>query len=231
VRVSPILPGIYCAEYEGLYELAMAFVRLQEYSDGARFHRKIFELEAFIADWCERKGEGAFTYPKRWNGYNVAGTVVEEWLSRVKAESSLRPEESQLLAALRGAAGSPPWNGLYLFGVCDEEGPVEKALVTEHETAHAFFHLYERYRRRSHAFVGALPRDFRLRAESVLREKGYHRSAYTDEIQAYLSTGDIDHGMLGLKTLGCRIKRVPEIEGLQEHFSRWKRRLAHGEAP
>lgn len=226
MRLAPILPRIYRAEYQGLHDLAMAFVRIQEFSDGAHYHRKIFEMEAFIEDWRERKGGGEFTYPQRWNGYNVPGTVITEWLSRAQAESKVRPEEAQLLAALKGAAGAPPWGDLYLFGVCDEEGPAEKDLVTEHETAHAFFHLYDRYRRRAHAFVGELPRDFRLRAEAVLRGKGYHRSAFPDEIQAYLSTGDPDHGMLGLKTLGCRIKQVPAIEALQGHYLDWKRRMA-----
>jgi hypothetical protein len=63
-----------------------------------------------------------------------------------------------------------------------------------------------------------------LKAEGVLRGKGYHHRVFADEIQAYLATGDREHGVLGLRTLGSPVKQLPEGDRLAELCNETKKR-------
>ena len=226
MKIRALLPRIWRVEADSLHDLGLAFVRAQEYSDGARYYRKIFELEDFARDWKRIHQVDTFDYLDRWNGYNLRGEIYLRWLKEVEASSALMPLEGSLRDALLSVGSLQEIEHGYLFGVCDDEGPAEKELVTRHEIAHAFFALDERYRQKANAAVKNLPRDYLVLAEACLCEKGYHPRVFIDEIQAYLATGDLEHGVLGLRTLRVPLKRMDAALCLADHFeatfARWR---------
>lgn len=221
--ISKIFERVYCVTYPTLEELSSAFVRMQEFYDGTLFKHKIFEWETFVEVWSRTRGDGVYNYPTLWNGYNIPGSSIEKWRSALFQQSKMRENESELLEGLSFFHGSTNLDHIYLFGVSDESSESEKQTVIEHETAHAFYSLYPRYRWWCNSKVNELPSEYLIKAKNALVKRGYHRVGFNDEIQAYLSTEDLRNGVLGIKTLAAKIKGGNALEAFASHYNEFKR--------
>lgn len=58
------------------WDLAMTFLRMQEWYESPKFHHKHFTLEAYMRWYQKAYGKGTFSYPKDWTGFNVPSTAV-----------------------------------------------------------------------------------------------------------------------------------------------------------
>jgi len=131
--------------FEKQYELAMTFVRVQEFyeSDLPRIRGFYFTLEDLI-DATFKKNE-SWTYPADWGGFNVPGHIVDLFLIKfrdlTKRELSLFRSIHDLV--LNGEIDkNKPY---YIIGSPEDEDPDNKTL--DHEIRHAYWYLYDDYRK------------------------------------------------------------------------------------
>ncbi|HMB00382.1 MAG TPA: hypothetical protein VKS21_05280 [Spirochaetota bacterium] len=197
--LESLFPGLYRARFEKLSDLAMSFCRMQEFYDDAMFHGRILTLTEFIELWKQKRGEGNFTYPEYWSGYGLKGKTVCRWLDKLGWYSRLEPREKKLLTALEHKHGSRDFSGLYLFGVCEEEGERERITVTNHEIAHFLFFANKRYRQKVSNAVRQFPGRTIRRFELTLKRKFYHRKVFYDEMQADIAANGYN-GLLNVKS-------------------------------
>lgn len=232
-RIDSPYPNIYRLHFNSLEDMALAFVRIQEYYDGVLFHRKLFHLKDFIHKWKNYYNSASFDYSQRWNGYNVPGKILLKWLDEIEGEKNKRSEkpvvlharEEAMMQALNSAHPKSDWKNMYFFAVSPAEGPAEERLVTKHECAHGFFTLHRRYRSKMKSLIRALPKDFTERVENFLRFKLYHPSVFSDEMQAYLATDDMERGHIDLKKFKLPATYRPQIEKIKNYYKDFAQRL------
>jgi hypothetical protein len=184
------------------YDLAMTFVRMQEWYESPKFGRKLFTLEAFMRWYSGAYGKGCFTYPKDWGGFNVPSTAVTAIMNGPRPLPNYRWEdawsdaESKLFLALcrRGLVKTPDgtnprrdWNvyrapqPFYLIGTTGFS-----TQTLPHEKAHGRFFVYPDYQREVLKAVRA--HDTSLLANKLLN-MGYSQWTLEDEVHAYALTG------------------------------------------
>ena len=75
-QLKEILPHVYHVRFESRYQLAMHFLRAQEYYESPKYRGKLFTLVDFMEWYSGEYGEGAFTYPLDWSGFNCPDWVL-----------------------------------------------------------------------------------------------------------------------------------------------------------
>jgi hypothetical protein len=82
IKSEILIPHVYLFTFDSQYDLCMSFVRMQEFyeSDSNKFRGKYFTLEKYMDYWSKKFGNGVFTYTKDWNGFNLPGKKLVEWL-------------------------------------------------------------------------------------------------------------------------------------------------------
>lgn len=179
VRALPRYP-IWHVESDNRWELAMTFLRMQEWyeSTNPTFKGQPFLLEAYM-DWYVREfggKKGSFTYPTDWSAFNVPKRAV---LSVFEGFSQISAKEQWLFRQLidRGAFSI---ENFYLIGTRNGD-----KISFEHEYRHALFALNERYKEEISLVVDQYE-------VPELREwilKFYAPEVLKDEVQAYGLTG------------------------------------------
>jgi hypothetical protein len=199
--IKEILPHVYHLHFESSYELAMHFLRFQEYYESIKFHRKIFSLVDYM-EWYAKEHEGSFTYPTDWSGFNVPSWVLhqvrnEEFRDGIPDVNRYDRFMFQLIDWVE--AREHPHN-YYFIGTSTQgyRGDESEEEVLDHEIAHALYTVNPEY----HEHALALLREWNHveghkgeeldSAKEVLKEMGYHETTIEDEIQAYCATGLCD---------------------------------------
>ena len=198
--------------------MAYTFLRVNEYSEGNIFYRQIFETDLFVEKWCEKNNQEMFTYTKKWNGYNVPGKIYEEWIKKINKSSVLSDSENDLYMLLKKAVDYDYIGNYYIYAVCENTNDTEYKTVINHETAHALYFLYPKYRKKINSFIKELPDEFISLANNELIKRGYRREVLRDEIQAFLSSENIQTGVLGTKTLRYKIKNLNGFEKFKNYY-------------
>jgi hypothetical protein len=79
-KIIEIKPRIFLFEFKDYYNLAMHFLRYQEFyeSPSAKFRGKAFSIFEYM-NWYQKKyGKGIFSYPKDWIGYNMPESIIRQ---------------------------------------------------------------------------------------------------------------------------------------------------------
>ena len=165
---------IYLIEffYPERYMRAATFLRFQEHYESPKFRGKIFSWEEFM-DWNAKK-EGEFTYLGDWDGFNIPSQTL-----RLFYEGRFDPlttKERKLLDLLKGIDGS-----FYVISL-----PAKDVEAFRHEFVHGLFCVNKKYRREVKRCVKSFDPK---RLKKALTRQGYHRSVFTDEVNAYALTG------------------------------------------
>ena len=73
--------NIFQVEAESQYDLAMTFIRIQEFYESP--FREIRGHDFILEKYMDRyaKEYGNFTYTTDWNGFNVPGDIVRKFFS------------------------------------------------------------------------------------------------------------------------------------------------------
>ena len=184
VKLSPY--PIYHFESDDRWELAMTFLRMEEYYESGNpdFKGKIFTFEEYT-DWYvgayrkSKKLAGAFTYASDWSAFNVPGYAVRAVLNNFPEHSK---KESWLFRELilQGAFAESETD-FYLIG---NKSDAKKSYFA-HEYRHALFAVNHEYKEEITQVVLRYP-VLELR-EWIL--KHYAPSVLCDEIQAHALTG------------------------------------------
>jgi len=190
----------------------MSFVRIQEFYESPEFKGRHFSLEEYIDWWSLNmsKVKGTFDYPERWNGFNVPGKEILDWLFECD-EEILRDKELDLIRRLAKKLNidigetKQGWGlylllreelkSIYLIGCHRQNGDKYIKEVISHEVAHALYFLYPEYKESVQNLLAELDKDIdgkltKKCAVDWLIKRGYDESVIDDEIQAYFSTGD-----------------------------------------
>ena len=79
-NLKEIHPNIWLVSMENTYDLAMTFCRVQEFYESPfkEIRGKHFDMTEFQRLYSMRLGEGLFTYPHDWAGFNVPSNVFWE---------------------------------------------------------------------------------------------------------------------------------------------------------
>lgn len=187
--------NIYLAKFESQYDLAMSFVRIQEFyeSPSTKFRGKYFSLESFIDYWAENFGYGVFDYPARWKGFNVPGKTIEKfWTVFEYEEREFREKEAELLMALDKKLHNDgvELQDVYLIGGSIDNGDASFEDVVAHEVAHALYGLNSQYRRKCNKLLREINTVLYSEYEDILMVMGYAKKMVKDELQAYLATNE-----------------------------------------
>lgn len=194
--------GIYLAVFESQYDLAMTFVRMQEFyeSPSRKIRGKYFTLETYIDYWSENFGFGVFDYPRRWNGFNVPGKVIEDfWDIYNYEENDIREKEAEFLMKLWKIIEKDGFEleDIYLIGGHIEDGGKKLNETVDHETAHALYSLNKDYKRKCNKLLKSLDPELYAKYEETLLVMGYSKKTLKDELQAYLATNGTDDRIEG----------------------------------
>jgi len=186
---SEILPNIYLFLFEQQYDLCMAFVRLAELDESTndKFNNKYFSLEEYMEWYAQAHGDGAFTYPKDWRGFNIPGKTFKKWYYMFK--DKLRPCEKEIvkkIMKLYKKIGDDEFDKIYFIATFNGYG---MNATIKHEIAHAIYDQNVDYKKAVHRLLLDMPKDEKARMKKRLLDIGYSKQNIIDEMNAYLSTG------------------------------------------
>jgi hypothetical protein len=196
--ITEILPHVYHLHFESSYDLAMHFLRFQEYYESAKFHRQIFSLVDYMEWYSRDSGEGSFTYAGDWSGFNVPSWVL---LQVRQAEIPDPNKYDRFMFNLVDWINQKEFpNSFYFIGTSSAgyRGDESESNVLAHEVAHALYTVKPEYKqeveRILHEWQHSPGRSGEQldSAVDVLTGMGYHQSVIMDEIHAYCATGLCD---------------------------------------
>lgn len=187
--LKQVKPNIFLLSFEKQYDLAMTFLRYQEFyeSPSPKFRNKTWELVDFMEWYSAEYGDGAFTYPKDWSGFNIPSRIIEKVLGEGAGIPDYNKYDELMAGVFDKLYNNEKIRNFYLIGIFGDGKN-----VIEHEIAHGLFYTNAEYREEMKKLVRSLPEKIRTKIFNVLKEKGYTSNVHIDECQAYLSTGTLD---------------------------------------
>lgn len=181
-NINEIAKDIYLCSVKDRYDLAMTFCRVQEFYESPfkEIRGKKFSMMYFIELYSKRRGDGAFTYPNDWMGFNVPGTVVQEMFDLGIDDVT---EYDRVIKNIHDQAGTSHY---YLIG---SNGKDKETI--NHELCHAFYFLYNDYKHAVNKIIKKISPGAYRKICNFLIKLGYTRQVLPDEVQAYLSTNSV----------------------------------------
>lgn len=195
-----IAPKLYCVEMENPYDLAMLFVRYQEYyeSPNPNIKGKSFSIDEYFRWYAiteQRRyikgSSNLFSYPKDFCGFNIPSSVIYDILGKSKYKGELNMYDFLMTNIYISICDdmAKDFNkqdrNFYLIGTDKMDSD-----ILRHEIAHGLYHNIATYRDYMNALIKKLltPKqidDFK----KALRSYHYCEDVMFDEMQAFLSTG------------------------------------------
>lgn len=220
-QLGEILPRIYHLSFDSRYDLAMHFLRVQEFYESPVFFRKIFTLIDYMEWYSKTKGGGAFTYPSDWSGFNVPSSALLSVYGPVSEIPDRNRYDDFMCLIVQQMYRDAEGQDFYLIGTSKaghqedgEEG------VLSHEIAHGLFYTDRDYGRGVRKLLAEMDGVVRQEMRAILLEMGYHTSTIDDEVQAYCATGPCQE----LESLLTEDLCAPFVEHFErvsgEHFAK-----------
>lgn len=150
-------------------DLTRTMLRFQEHFESPKFRNKIFSLEEFKVWYASTRENKKFTYYSDWSGFNFPSKTLKLFYDG--SFDPLTQEEKAILDLLRDEVGK-----FYLIATFQKED-------VKHEMGHALFHVSPKYRKEAKRIVATLDTKPLFKR---LKEKGYNKVVWIDEVQAYL---------------------------------------------
>lgn len=185
-NLKEIYNRIFLVTIKDPYDLGMTFCRLQEYYESPfkQIRGQAFSLNEFQRLYSKKFGDGVFTYPIDWSGFNVPGNVVDEFMKTAFPDWNL--DYDRVIEDIH-------WNVTKEYEEYDEVNPYY-LIATEpkdrstirHELCHALYYLDTEYRDKVNKTIGLLHRNIFATFREHLLNIGYSKQVITDEINAYL---------------------------------------------
>jgi len=185
----PLGSNIFLLEFENRYDLAMHFIRVQEYheSPNEEFKGKKFNMWDYV-EWYSKEHGNKFTYPVDWTGFNIPGHAMREVYGNRTAPLPGHNKYDEFMRGLfefinRQVQGSE----FYLIG-----SKVGDSETLSHEIAHGLWYTSLQYmnaQRKNMENLIIADCTLHNRLYHNIEDMGYAESSVVDEIQAYMSTG------------------------------------------
>jgi len=183
MKLEIIDEQILLFKFKKVKDIALTFFRVQEYyeSQNENLIGKKFTVFDFIEQSMDK--EGFIPYFYSWTGFNIPGHIFDEWYNLYKY-IELTTYEVQLGHCVRENA--PRDKPYYVIASLHKDKQ-----TIDHEMAHALFYLNEEYKHIMEGLVSTFrfyyPENYKILCK-YLKELGYNKLVYVDEIQAYLAT-------------------------------------------
>lgn len=182
------IPGIILVREHTQFEIAFAFMRLQEFYECADVSRqgKFYKHAEIIEHYASTTGAGKFSYLEDWGGFNVDGHTVNEFVKMYKHDFSVRELAlfdtiSKVLIQEENAVIDDQF---YLIGTCSQD-------YVQHEICHALWFLYPEFKEDAEALIKKLPKSYIQAVYKMLSLTGYATNVFEDELNAYIATSDM----------------------------------------
>ena len=192
-QVREIIPHVYHFRFDSAYDLAMHFLRYQEYYESPKWYCRIFALTEFMEWYAKEQGNGVFSYPDDWSGFNVPSWVV--WQVNDATLPDPNAYDDWMRATTRMICRREGNHPFYLIGTSNQthvDSEESEKSVLQHEIAHALYTVEPGYGGQVDKLISEWENKDKGRlenAKSILIEMGYHESTVNDEIHAYCATG------------------------------------------
>lgn len=185
-----IKPDIVLMDFDNDYDLAMYFLRYQEYyeSSSSKFRGKSFKLLDFMEWYSKQNDRGCFTYPEDWAGFNLPGSIILD--VHKLGIKDINAYDNEMLRVYKKIVKISP--KFYLIGT-------NGANSLAHEVAHGLFYTNIKYKKSMTQLVKALSPSLKQDIIKQLTALGYAKHVHIDECQAYLSTGYDLHTSAAIK--------------------------------
>lgn len=182
--IEQVKPNIFLFSFKDYYDMAMHFLRYQEYyeSTSPKFRSKSFEIFDFMRWYSKKYGKDAFTYPKDWGGFNIPSNIIFDMWNEHKIIDKNKYDYA-MWNAWQECYSESDKKQFYIIGA------VGKGVTLKHEIAHGFFYTVPEYKKEMIALVKALPFKLRKSINKTLSKMGYTAKVFVDETQAYMATG------------------------------------------
>lgn len=180
--LKEVKPKIFLLEFDHEYDMCMMFLRYQEYyeSPSPKFRGKAFKILDFMRWYSLTFGQGNFTYPTDWSGFNISSDIVRRvWALSIPDSSNY---DVEMLKVYDQCMCKTKNQKFYLIGT------TKGGDALDHEIAHGFFYLNKQYKKEMTKLVEALEPDIRQAMNEYLTKLGYTPKVFVDEIQANLAT-------------------------------------------
>jgi len=191
VRIKEIYPHIYHIEFKSQYDLAMHFIRFQEYYESPKFHQQIFTLvdymEWYVEEYNKNKYVQAFTYPIDWGGFNVPSRCLLPFIAEPCPIPDLNKYDIFMLNVIKILKNKENEQDFYLIGTEWTDDTDNDTL--NHELSHAWYTVDMDYRQKMDSLLNDIPTEILVKARNHLMNNNYHNSTIDDEIIAYSATG------------------------------------------
>lgn len=183
--IKQLAPKIWHLNFSDSYDLTIHFFRYQEFYESPNMKARNVQFVDLMENYSRKLGNGKFTYPVDWAGFNLPGEVI---FKRHQAGISDPNRHDDLMYALacyiRAKENSERF---YIIGTSEDDEL--KNTTFNHELAHGFYYTHPIYRKKMQKLVKDIPPNTQKKIFSVLTKWGYSDKFFVDETQAYLSTG------------------------------------------
>ena len=189
MKIKQIKPfNIIYIEFNDQIDMCLTLCRMQEFYEGPKLRNKVVTLDKHIEIYARAHG-GQYTYLQDWAGFNFPCTTYYKFFERYYLKNSIRDiskREASLYDKVDKFVINKKISGKFYIIAC-LEGEKE---TLQHEIRHGLFYLNKHYKKE---IVQVLKKCKNLhKIYKILEEKGYHKSVFDDEVQAYLLTGPED---------------------------------------
>ena len=200
-QMIKIKPRIFLFEFEDYYTLAMHFLRYQEFyeSTSSKFRGKPFKLLDYMGWYQKKYGNGVFSYPKDWSGYNFPGKIIKQVNDLGIIDRN--DYDDVMLDAYNKC--SEKYSDFYIIGAINND-----SITLDHELAHGLFYLSKPYKEEMISLIKELPPEVYNTICKKLVELGYNRAVHVDEIQAFLSAENDYFEIKGIKKFAKKFEKV-----------------------
>ncbi len=177
-ELNEIAPKVFHVAVEDSYDLAMLFLRAQEFYESPykEIRGKNFTVLKFMEIYSKER-DNVFSYPNDWAGFNIPGKIIKKiYFDSVPEDFNFY---DKTLFHIHKEIDSE--FNYYLIGTLPDDRD-----TINHEVAHANFCLNKRYKKESLQIIRKLPVTARKKIEKHLTYIGYDSRVFDDEIQAYI---------------------------------------------
>jgi hypothetical protein len=181
-KLKKIYKGIFLVTIEDEYDLAMTFCRLQEFYESPfkKIRGKTFDMEEFQRMYAKKFGNGVFTYPVDWAGFNVPGHIMDKFISSDFLDWG-RGEYDYTMEDIYYDIQQKNDGEYYVIAA----EPNNKETI-DHEICHALYYLDGQYKERVNSILSELNVSIFSQFKSHLLNIGYSKQVIVDEINAYI---------------------------------------------
>jgi hypothetical protein len=202
-----LMPGIFLLEVDGNCDLAMSFLRTQEFYESVNdeFRGQPFTLDSYKEWYKTQSKTGEFSYGEDWLGFNIPSHVIEKCYA---VNNEILPTDSFFLeinAMCKKLTVEAGLDSYYLLGVRKDDTD-----TLDHEIAHGLFTTNPQYKSAMLRELSTIEPSLKAQLFQCLFDIGYAADVHEDEAQAFLSTGVSKKMAMNMlwSSLHCKSKKL-----------------------